>query len=573
VTLLGIVNDLLDIAKIESGKFELIPVDYDLPSAINDTRSLNVLRIADKPIAFRLSADETMPSRLHGDELRVKQIFNNLLSNACKYTREGSIDWTIGWERDEDGGDDDIWLVSSIKDTGIGIRQEDIAKLFTDYHQVDTRSNRSIEGTGLGLSIARRLAAAMGGSIEVESVYGEGATFTVRIRQKIVSRAPIGPLTAEALRGFRYSANKRMRGKELARVQMPYARILVVDDVQTNLDVAKGIMKLYGMQIDCVSSGFEAVDLVREAKVEYDAIFMDHMMPEMDGIEAARIIRKEIGSDYAKTVPIIALTANAVIGNEEIFLKHGFQAFLTKPIDMIRMDAILRQWVRHKEREIGQETRETAEAESGREAGRDGGLFPEIDGLDWAMGIRRFCGDENIYISVLKSYLTNTPRLLDQIRGVTERKLADYAIAIHGIKGSSYGIEARALGKRAEELEYAAKAADFDFVRRNNPLFIQAAEAFLSRLAVLAGAGGGGKTSRHAPDEALLAQMEEAAANFRIGDMEAIMNTLESFEYETQAEWVVWLREQVDRMEFTAIHERLVRRKEEMRDQTAKEDK
>ncbi|MDR3214401.1 MAG: response regulator [Azoarcus sp.] len=567
VTLLGIVNDLLDIAKIESGKFELIPVNYDVPSTINDTRSLNVLRIAEKPITFTLTADETLPSRLIGDELRVKQIFNNLLSNACKYTREGNIDWTIGWERNGN----DIWLTSCIRDTGIGIRPEDIGKLFADYHQVDTRSNRAIEGTGLGLAITRRLVEAMDGSISVESIYGKGSTFRVRIRQKHVTDTPIGPTVAEALSGFRYSTNKRMHGKSLVRVQMPYARVLVVDDVQTNLDVSKGIMKPYGMTVDCVTSGFEAIKLVRAADVKYDAIFMDHMMPEMDGMEATRIIREEIGSDYAKTVPIIALTANAIIGNEELFLKHGFQAFLTKPVDVMRMDAILRQWVRHKEFEHDTETQgEAATAEAAVTQAETEHVHvntPSIEGIDWATGLERFGGDESIYLSVLKSYATNTIHLLDRIREVNEQTLADYAITIHGIKGSSYGIEARVVGKQAEELEHASKAGNLEFVLQNNPSFIEAAEALLARLDALQGGDAatdnGDRPARQTPDDDLLTRMKEAAADFRIDVMEETMTALESFRYETQAELIAWLREQVDKMEFAAIQERLATRTQE----------
>jgi signal transduction histidine kinase/DNA-binding NarL/FixJ family response regulator len=569
MTLLGIVNDLLDIAKIESGKLELIAVDYDVPSMINDTRSLNVLRIADKPIVFKLLVDETLPSRLNGDELRIKQIFNNLLSNACKYTREGTIEWTIGWERD---GDDGVWLISSIRDSGIGIRPEDIGKLFADYNQVDTRSNRAIEGTGLGLSITRRLAEMMSGSVSVESVYGQGSTFVVRVWQKLVSDTPIGPMTAEALRGFRYSVNKRVRGKELIRVQMPYARVLVVDDVQTNLDVAKGIMKPYGMKVDCVTSGFEAVDLVRAGEPKYDAIFMDHMMPEMDGMETTRVIREEIDSDYARTIPIIALTANAIIGNEELFLQHGFQAFLTKPIDMMRMDSILRQWVRHKELELEHEP-ETPEKADGAASSANtvkhvDEIIPQIDGIDWVAGLERFGGDESIYLSVIQSYRANTAHLLDRIREVSEQTLPDYAITIHGIKGSSYGVEARDVGKKAEELELAAKAGNIEFVLRNNPSFIEAAEALLSRLAALSGDAAPDdsekeKESRHAPDEALLTKIEEAAADFKIDILEETMDALEAFKYETQAELIAWLREQVDRMEFAAIRERLVQRRQE----------
>jgi CheY-like chemotaxis protein len=556
--LLGIVNDLLDIAKIESGKFELIPVDYDVPSMINDTRSLNVSRIADRPIVFELTVDETLPSRLHGDELRVKQIFNNLLSNACKYTREGRIDWLIGWEQEGDN----IWLTSSIKDTGIGIRPEDIDKLFADYQQIDIRSNRQIQGTGLGLAITRRLVEAMGGSISVDSVFGEGSTFEVRIRQKLVSDTPIGPVTSEALQSFCYSVGGRMRGRNLVRVRMPYAKVLVVDDVQTNLDVARGILKLYGMQVDCVTSGLEAIKLIRAAEVKYDAILMVHMMPVMDGIEATQIIREEIGSDYARTVPIIALTANAIIGNEEMFLKCGFQAFLTKPMDMMRLDTVLRQWVRRKELE-GEGQAPPAQA---AEAVHDDGVDKEalrIDGIDWAAGLGRFGGEKSVYLSVIRSYAVNTALLLERIRDVNAQTLSDYAIIVHGIKGSSYGIEARDIGKQAETLEHAAKAGDIGFVRLNTPPFIEAANALLDRIRASLSddaSGSKGKPGRHAPDEDLLARMEKAAEDFRIDEMEKIMQELAGFEYETQPELIAWLREQVDRMEFAAIRERLAGR-------------
>ncbi|MDR1854707.1 MAG: response regulator [Azoarcus sp.] len=562
-TLLGIVNDLLDIAKIESGKFELIPVEYDVPSMINDTRSLNVLRITDKPIEFRLLIDETMPSRLSGDELRVKQVFNNLLSNACKYTRQGTITWKIDWERDGD----DVWLVSAIKDSGIGIHEEDIAKLFSDYNQVDTRSNRQIEGTGLGLAITRRLVQAMGGRIDVASVYGEGSAFTVRIKQKFVTDTPIGPTVAEALKGFRYADTKRVRDTKLVRIQMPYARILVVDDVQTNLDVAKGIMKPYGMKIDCVLSGAEAVDLIRRGEPKYDAIFMDHMMPEMDGMEATRIIREEIGTDYARNIPIIALTANAIIGNEKLFLDHGFQAFLTKPIDVMRMDSILRQWVRDKNRE--QELKEQGLLPVGssvqvKERLADGA--PNIAGVDFETGLARFGGDEDTYLSVLQSYMSNTARLIEQVRSVTANTLADYAILVHGIKGASYGVEARAVGQQAEALEHAAKAGKFDFVCQNNQAFIEAVEKLLAEFAAFNASTGdakGDRERRAAPDETLLARMAEAAANFRIDTMEETLQELERYAYDAEADLVDWLREQINRMEFAAIGERLAQRREE----------
>ncbi|MDR1708480.1 MAG: response regulator [Candidatus Accumulibacter sp.] len=550
VGLLSIINDLLDVSKIEAGRFALIPVEYDVPSMVNDTRSLNLLRIVDKPIGFSLAIDETMPSRLLGDEIRVKQIFNNLLSNAFKYTQQGEVEWRLSYERDGDS----VWVTSSVRDSGIGIREEDIGKLFTNYGQVDTKSNRKIEGTGLGLAITRRLAEMMDGEITVESEYGKGSTFTVRIRQGFVSDAPIGAEVAKNLRGYGYVEGKRRRNAKLVRIQLPDARVLVVDDVPTNLDVVKGIMKPYGMKVDCVSSGAEAVAAVRAAKVHYDAIFMDHMMPGMDGVEATRIIREEIGTDYARRVPIIALTANAMAGNEAMFLENGFQAFLSKPIDIVQMDAAIRQWVRDANEAA------PAEAAAPQAPAAAAGPMRPIDGLDWAQGCARFGGDTEIYLDVLRSYATTTADLAESIRSPEKDRLADYAIVVHGIKGSSYGIGAMRVGHRAEELEHAAKNGDFDAVAEKNPEFLRALNALLAGLNdFLEGESKNDaeKENRDAPDPALLARLRDAAGDFRIDDMEAAMRELEKFSYASGGDLVRWLRQKVDRMEFADIAGRL----------------
>ncbi len=340
-TILGIINDILDISKIESGKFELYPARYDVPSLINDVITLNIMRIGDKPVVFRLHVDEGLPGFLRGDELRVKQIFNNLLSNAFKYTNAGTVEWRVEFAREGD----DVWLVSEIRDTGIGMKPESVKKLFSEYNQVDAKANRMVEGTGLGLAIARRMVAMMGGTIAVESVYGRGTTFSVRLRQGFASGAPIGRETADNLMNLRYSLSRRDSATKLMRANLPPAHVLVVDDIVTNLDVARGMLKPYGLKVDCALGGAQAIKMIRAGNPRYDVVFMDHMMPEIDGVEAARIIREEIGTDYARAVPIIALTANAIIGNEEMFLGRGFQGFLSKPMDMARLDAMLRRWI------------------------------------------------------------------------------------------------------------------------------------------------------------------------------------------------------------------------------------
>ncbi|GHU32608.1 hypothetical protein FACS1894172_09540 [Spirochaetia bacterium] len=552
VTLLSLINDILDISKIESGKFELIPVEYDTPSIINDTVTLNIVRIGSKPIIFNLEIDENLPNLLIGDELRVKQIFNNLLSNAFKYTKEGTVTWQISSETDGN----DVWLISSVKDSGIGIRPEDIKKLFSEYNQVDMKSNRKIEGTGLGLAICKRMVEMMDGTIKAESEYGHGTTFTIRIRQTKSGSAVIGPEVVANLKAFHYSDNKRDRSAKLVRAYMPYAKVLVVDDVPTNLVVARGMMNSYGMQIDCVTSGSAAIELIRNAEVKYNAIFMDHMMPGMDGIEATRLIR-EIGTEYARTVPVIALTANAIVGNEDMFLQNGFQAFLSKPIDIMRMDVIINHWVRDKELEKKLPA-ETLQMTSPKLSG-SAGIMLNIKGLDPVQGVKRFGGDEKSYYDVLKSYAQNTPTLLEQLRDCREENLAEYAIVVHGIKGSSRSICAKAIGVRAEKLEYAAKSGDFGFVRAENAGFIQMIEDFLAELstALKDKAEENPKTLKPEPDAEVLHALQKASENFDIDGVDKAMEQLEAYMYESGGELMEWLREQVSIMGFKQIAKRL----------------
>ena len=472
MTLLGIVNDLLDISKIESGKFELVTETYDLPSFINDTVTLNIIRIAEKPIEFKLTIDESLPDKLIGDDLRVKQVCNNLLSNAFKYTRQGTVEWQIFCERE--GHSDTVWMTCIVKDTGVGIKPEDLSKLFSDYSQVDTKSNRRIEGTGLGLALARRMVEMMGGSISVESEYGKGSTFTTRFQQKFVSDMTIGSKVVENLKKMNFSRNRLETKSRFVRVQLPYARVLVVDDVQTNLDVARGMMKPYGMKVDCVTSGQEAVNLIQKREILYDAIFMDHMMPEMDGIETVRTIRHTIGTDYAKEIPIIAMTANAIVGNEELFLNNGFQAFITKPVDVMLLDSVIRHWVRDKHMEIGYANSHADTENNGKDL--------RIPGIDLEGCLDRLDGDEEVLWNILDSYVQNTPIMLNRIRTVTREGLADYVVAMHGIKGSSNSICAKNIGKLAEALEHAAKANDFVFVEANNNAFLQATEEQIAKI-------------------------------------------------------------------------------------------
>ncbi|GHV85207.1 hypothetical protein AGMMS50230_08150 [Spirochaetia bacterium] len=297
--LLSVINDLLDISNIESGEMELRPTDYSLPALINSAMTAAKLRIDHKQISLRLELDENLPVKLHGDKQRIVQILNNLLSNAIKFTQKGSIILRVGFDVVKSKLDELI-LIFEVYDTGIGVKNEDIERIFTDYGQTNTESSRSTGGLGMGLVITKKLTELMGGSIGVVSEYGRGSVFTARLRQGIADKTAMGEKTAEQLRHFTW---KEVQGKKPC---LSYARVLVVDDVPTNHAVARGIMRPYRMAVDAVISGQEAINIIAEEAVHYDAVFMDHMMPGMDGMEATKRIRN-LGTEYARTIPIMRL--------------------------------------------------------------------------------------------------------------------------------------------------------------------------------------------------------------------------------------------------------------------------
>jgi signal transduction histidine kinase/ActR/RegA family two-component response regulator len=346
MTILGVVNDLLDISNIEAGKFGVISAEYNLPDFILSTANSNVRHIGAKPLAITLIPDEKLPVKLIGDSLRIRQVFNNLLRNAIAHSKTGTIEWKISTEK---GEGDTVWLVSSVLDPGQEISYEEVEKLFLDYSSLDTQKKRSSEGTGLGLSLTKKIIDIMKGSIAVQNSLGRGTLFTVRLLHKYVNDEVISPDSIRKLKTFDSSVNRQQDDlSDMHRVQLTDTRVLVVDDVEINLEVAKGMLEPYGMKVDCVLSGKEAVELVRRGEPRYNAIFMNRWMPEMDGIAAVRIIRNEIEGDYAKTVPIIALTANAVTGNNSFFIKAGFQAVIAKPLNILKLDDIINKIINNK---------------------------------------------------------------------------------------------------------------------------------------------------------------------------------------------------------------------------------
>jgi len=334
--LLGIINDILDLSKIETGKMELEPVNYDVPQLISDTVLLNTVRIGSKKIEFILDVSANLPSKFFGDELRLKQILNNFLSNSIKYTQCGHVKLSV--EHSTKG--EDVVLRFIIEDTGQGMKPGDLKKLFSEFARFNMEANRTTEGAGLGLMITKKLVDMMDGTIHVESEYGKGSRFTVEVKQKAVECAVIGTEISERLRSLSFINAGRKVDFQVVHVPMPYGKVLVVDDVNINLYVAEGLMRLYKLNVETTNSGLQTIDLIKSGKT-YDMIFMDHMMPEMDGIETTQQLR---AMGYAGT--IVALTANALVGNDEMFRQNGFDGFISKPIDTNHLDALLHKFIR-----------------------------------------------------------------------------------------------------------------------------------------------------------------------------------------------------------------------------------
>ena len=339
--LLEIINDILDLSKIESGKYEIVNEEYDFGSILYDIISLIKIKITQKGVTLKYESGENVPSILCGDAIRIKQVLTNILGNAVKFTKEGFI--TLGVES-EKLDEDRCKIIFKVTDTGMGIKEEDFKKLFQAFSQVDTKKNRQVEGTGLGLAISKNLCELMDGNIQVESVYGEGTKFTITVVQKVVHETPL--IISETLEEkkceqkpmFHPSSDSRMFGKH----------ILVVDDNSTNLMIAKGLLKPYKLTVDTASSGDEAISYVKNNK--YDLIFMDHMMPDKDGVETTKEIR-EMDIKYCKEVPIVALTANAVYGAKKELISAGFDDYVAKPIDVKQLEEALYKYLLNSEGE------------------------------------------------------------------------------------------------------------------------------------------------------------------------------------------------------------------------------
>ena len=594
--LLSIINDILDFSKVETGKLQIIPDKYYLSSLINDVISIIRMRAVDSRIRFVVKIDSTLPRQLMGDQIRIRQVLLNILNNAVKFTEKGFVSFSIFGEK---MGEDNIKLVMEVKDSGRGIKQEDLDNLFRDYIQFDMNKNKNIEGTGLGLAISKNVMDAMGGDISVKSDYGIGSTFTITLPQKICSgeilarvaepekikillyerreiyhssiifsienlgvnyslvsdddefmntlateefgfifvsyslykkntdaislyggKAKIAVLTefgeaipeknlitlampvhsisiAEILNGvssyFSYNENNEF----LVRFTAPEARVLVVDDINTNLKVAEGLLLPYNMKIDLCKSGMEAINMVKQKT--YDIVFMDHKMPDMDGLEVAAHIRawesreeerhaQDIASngdsaqdrtfsEPPKSMPIIALTANAVSGTREMFLENGFNDFISKPIDTVELNLILekyipkdKQWGNSPERPNNDKSTENY---SGTDAKPDIGKTLKIEGIDIERGLFLSGGNTERYLDTLSVFCRDTNEKIEEIKTCLEEgNIPLYTVNVHALKSACANIGALSLSEEARNLEMAGDMNNTAFIELNNSFFL-----------------------------------------------------------------------------------------------------
>lgn len=662
-SLLAIINDILDISKIESGKFKLASDTYELESLLYDLTMIVAVKMEDKPVAFTLELASGLPKILNGDIVRVKQVLLNVVGNAIKFTDTGSIRLCIACERINDTAVMKIDII----DTGIGISKQNLSQLFISFSQVDTHRNRNIEGTGLGLAISRNFCEMMGGNITVESEYGKGSAFHLQFNQKIDHFEPLYTLNEDVknttillyekstfLRkfyavtmgrmGLRYhlcedfavfekelengkyslALTDRRLSRQLTEekipdetqiislvslqehslmdadgsniysplfelqlvsllnhdtnhthatkqtgidlsviIPMPYVRVLVVDDNEVNLQVAAGIMQPYNMHIDCAGSGKEAIVCITEKN--YDLIFMDHMMPEMDGVETCHLIRELPDKNY-DTIPIIALTANATHEARRMFMEEGFDDFLAKPIETAKLNRILRKYLLNinNERMAIQPPDKTQKINTVLPYTNEEHSFllsfKTAKEIDFEDGVARM-GSLSAFVAVLQTFLRTTPEKLPALSNLAEQDIERFVIEIHGLKGACAAISSFSLSDLAQELETKGKARDTrailnglpGFIERTNRL-LEEGKTFISQYQAEHSAHNAPVVKAPASEEVsteILDKFQEAFFNFDTEALEELFKILEdkSFE-ESEADLFVKLQECSDRYDF-----------------------
>lgn len=454
-TLHFLINDILDMSKLEAGRMELTEGEYELKQLLQELWGLIYLRAQEKGLALSFVIEESTPRRLYGDDIRIKQIITNILTNAVKYTPKGSVQLRLQFQKNE-SDEDMIDLIVAVEDTGIGIKEEDKQAVFESFKRVDSQVNKHIEGTGLGMNITMSLLELMNGRLELESEYQKGSTFTVIIPQRVIDKEPIGEIDME-----KTSFAGRSEDDDKTTLYAPQAKVLVVDDNMMNLEVAKGLLKRTGIQIMTAESGFKAIEKVKESV--FDLIFMDHQMPKMDGIETLDELRKLNEFEKEKT-KIVMLTANAVSGLMQTYKEKGFDDVLTKPIEPKKLEEVLKKLLPNElqrnempEQNINEQLQDCVASEVQKEL-----LESEID---LQSGLSHMNEDMHAYEKVAQVFVYQATETMEKLKELLQKKdLANYKIFVHGLKGNAATLGAAKLAEIAFEHETAAKKEDADYL-------------------------------------------------------------------------------------------------------------
>ncbi len=455
--LLSLVSDILDFSKLQSGKMELAEGTYDISSLLNDLINSVSIPLRKKKLRLSLDIASDIPYKLSGDEVHLRQIIGNLLSNAVKYTQTGTVTLCLAWEKQEK---ETLLLKIAVEDTGVGVKEKDIARIFETFNRLDMEASRNEEGTGLGLAVTHQLVGMMGGKLEVKSEYGKGSVFSFAIPQKIINASPLGDFQEQYDKSVRNSIS--YREKFIA----PLAKILVVDDNAMNLAVAQDLLRKTKLQIDVASSGGECLEMLK--RKEYHLICMDHMMPVMDGVQTLHAIR-ELEDNPSRNIPVIALTANAVVGAKEFYLKEGFEDYLSKPIEPDKLEDILIQYL-PKELVYLTDDEEISVESDDNEVGLNEEKLTDM-GINAANGLKYMGGSRSLYEKVLRDFREILHEKEEQLKSMLAKEdVSGYAIIVHALKGNARNVGADELAEEAFELEKKSKAGKLEEVEVQSPI-------------------------------------------------------------------------------------------------------
>lgn len=552
--LLAIINDILDISKIESGKMELVPGEYNFKEMLQNV-IVQILPLADKKsLRFDIECDPQIPCRVYGDDTRIQEILINVLNNAVKYTDTGYIKLIVG--RDISDDDSQINIVFKAADSGRGIKEEDKSLIFDAFEQVNKKLHQGIEGTGLGLSIVKGYVNLMQGSIDVDSKFGEGSVFTIKIPQKLVDDEPIGELD--------FNTHSYLKSN-IGDLYISDTSVLVVDDNDVNLKVIRKSLECYGLDVTTVDSGAKAVELCRKQK--FDIVIMDQMMPEMDGIQAMKEIRK-LSDHYASggKAKIIALTANAVKGAREELMEEGFDEYVKKPIEFEHLEKILCTFIsEHKISRLdnsntGVSNTGDLSQEQIRIYGDKINAIKGIEGMDVKAGLVHCGGQVNDYIDILSLVVETGRKYLNTMREKISRDIKEYVIEIHAVKGMCYNIGAEDCGDAAKELEMAGRNNDMAYIMANQSSFEDRFSGLLNDIEkAIADKKQVGETGAAKWDMSLAQYVEKiksATAEYDIPTAEKILNSIKDMPLsDEEAQAVQELEKLIDDVDFDAIEQ------------------